>query len=51
MDDPKKPATQGAQDTSQRKQKTTTRYVLAITMRKHTSGGKDEPNIIFMWKS
>ena len=42
----------------QNTKKTATQYVLDTTMRKQTQkktykqlGGKDEPNIVFMWKS
>ena len=61
MDNPEKLATSGTQDTTRRQTKQTQKHT-AICVGHHyvqtntnnvnkTTGSKDEPNIIFMWKS
>ena len=59
MDNPKKLATLGTQDTGQRQtEQKTQHYMQTYTNNVNktwvllqTTGGKDEPNIVFMWKS
>jgi|JYMV01.1.fsa_nt_gi hypothetical protein len=40
-----------SRETDNNTKKNKTHYVLDTTIRKQTTGGKDEPNIVFMRKS